>query len=123
MLWMAFEREVVLNIHHHIEIYEQQQLFDENVDEADIPSEVEFNHSHIRLGLCQWSLKLHTYEKVLEEELKFQNFGDSLTEFLCNYAGVDVHGSHFKRDGFEGHQHCVFHCKVPSFLAWCHPHH
>jgi len=37
MLHMAFEREVVLNIHHWIEMYEQQQLFNENAKEDDIP--------------------------------------------------------------------------------------
>ena len=112
MLRMALEREIILNIRHRLEMREQQQLFDENVDEADIPSEAEFGYSHISLGSRQRSLRLPTYGKVLDEELGFSGFGDSLAEFLREYAGVDVHGSDFVGDGFEGHQHCIFRCKV-----------
>ena len=112
MLRMAFEREVVLNIRHRLEMQEQQQLFDENTDEADVPLEAEFNYSHVHLGSRQHSIRLRTYEKSLEETLGFSGFGDSLAKFLREYAGVDVYGSDFKGDGFEGHQHCIFHCKV-----------
>ena len=112
MLRMAFEREVVLNIRHRLEMQEQQRLFGENADEVDIPSEMEFNYSHVHLGSRQRSILVGTYEKVLEEALGFSGFGDSLAKFLREYASVDVHGSDFEGDGFEGHQHCIFHSKV-----------
>jgi len=117
MLRMAFEREVVLNIRHWLEMHEQQQLFDENTDEANAPSMAQFSFSHIHLGSRQRSLKLPTYEKVVEEALGFSNFGDSLAKFLREYAGVDVYGSDFEGDGFEGHQHCIFHYKVAFILS------
>jgi len=114
---MAFEREVVLNIRHRIEVYEQQQFFDENAEEDDAPLETEFSNSHVHLGSRQRSLKLPTYEKVLEEELGFPNLGDSLAQFLRDYARVDVHGSDFNGDGFEGDQHNIYWCKVTSSLS------
>ena len=117
MLRMAFEREVVLNIRHRIEVYEQQRLFDENADEDGIPLETEFSNSYIHLGSRQRSLKIPTYEKVLEEELAFSNFGDHLARFLRDYARVDVHGSDFEGDGFEGDQHNIYWCKVASSLC------
>ena len=117
MLCMAFEREVILNIRHWLEMYEQQRLFEENADEEDIPSVAEFSHSHVHLGSRQHSLKLPTYEGILKEELGLPDFGDSLTKFLREYAGVDVYGSDFEGDGFKGHQHCIYYCKV--FFLLC----
>lgn len=113
---MTFEREVVLNIRHRLEMYEQQRSFDENANEDDIPSVTEFKYSHVHLGSRQCGLKLRMYEEDLEEALHFSGFGDSLAKFFREYAGVDVYGSDFNGDGFEGHQHCVFHCKVSSFV-------
>jgi len=112
MLRMAFEREVVLNIRHRIEMFEQQQLFDENFNENDVPPEMEFSNSHIHLGSRQRGLKLPTYEKVLEEELGFPNLGDSLAKFLRDYALIDVYGSDFEGDGFVGDKHNINWCKV-----------
>ena len=112
MLRMAFKREVVLNIRHRLEMQEQQQLFDENVNEVNVPSEAEFSYSHVHLGSRQRSVGLWTYEKILEETLGFSDFGDTLAKFLREYASVDVYGSDFQGDGFEGHQHCIFHHKV-----------
>jgi len=114
MLRMAFEREIVLNIRHRIEMHEQQRLFDENAEEDDIPSETEFGTSHIHLGSRQRSVKIPTYEKVLEEELGFSNLGDSLARFLRDYTHVDVRGSDFEGDGFEGDQYNIYWCKVVS---------
>jgi hypothetical protein len=112
MLRMAFEREVVLNIRHRLETQEQRWLFDENAHESDVPSEAEFNHSHVHLGSRQRAVELHTYEKFLDKTLGFSDFGDSLAKFLREYARVDVHGSDFEGDGFEGHQYCIFNYKV-----------
>ena len=112
MLRMAFEREVVLNIHHRIEMREQQQLFNDNADEADAPLEAEFSYSHIHLGSRQRSLKLPTYEKIVEEVIGFSGFGDSLAKFLREYGHADVYGSDFEGDGFEGHRYCIFYYKV-----------
>lgn len=110
---MEYEKEVVLNIRHRVEMREQRQLFDENVaDEANIPLEGALAHSHIHLGSCQRGLKLLSYEKILEETLGFHRFGDSLAEFLRDYARVDVHGSDFEGDGFSGHQQYIYWCKV-----------
>jgi len=95
-------------------MYEQQQLFDENAEEDDIPSEAEFGGSHIRLGSRQRSLKAPTYEQVLHEELGFSDFGDSLATFLHEYALVEVYGLDFDGDGFEGHRHNIRWCKVIS---------
>ena len=113
---MTFEREVVLNIRHRIEMYEQQHLFNENANEDDIPSVAEFKYSHVHLGLRQRGLKLWMYEEDLEEALGFSGFGDSLAQFFRDYTSVDVYGSDFNGDGFEGHQHCIFHCKVSSSI-------
>ena len=112
---MAFEREVILNIHHRLGMYEQQQLFKETTDEEDIPSVAEFGHSYVHLGSRQHSLKLPTYEETLKEELGLPDFGDSLMKFLHEYAGVDIHGSDFEGDRFKGHQHCIYYCKVFFF--------
>jgi hypothetical protein len=119
MLQMAFEREVAVNIRHRLEMHEQQRLFDENANEVDIPSEAEFSYSHIHLGSRQRSLKLPTYAKVIEEAIGFSDFGDSLAKFLRGCAGIDVYGSDFKGDGFEGHQHCIWHCKVVFISPGC----
>ena len=112
---MKYEKEVVLNIRHRIEMSEQQQQFDDNVadNEYDVPEAI-FNYSHIHLGSRQRGLKLSSYETLLEETLGFRHSGDSLAEFLRNYALVDVHGSDFVGDGFEGHQHYIYWCKVVS---------
>ena len=114
MLRMAFEREIVLNIRHRLEMREQQQLFNEDAEEVDVPLEAEFDYSHIHLGSRQRSLRVPTYEKVLEEALGLSDFGDSLAKFLCDHAGVEVYGSDFEGDGFEGNQHCISWCKVVS---------
>ena len=112
MLRMAFEREIVLNIRHRIEMHEQQRLFEENAEEDGIPSETEFGTSRVHLGSRQRSLKTPTYEKVLGEELGFSNLGDSLARFFRDYARVDVRGSDFEGDGFEGDQRNIYWCKV-----------
>ena len=118
MLQMAFEREVVFNIRHRLEMYDQQQLFNENADEDDIPLEAEFEYSHVHLGSRRRSLKIPTYEKVLKEELGLSDFGDILAKFLRDYAQIEVFGLDFEGDGFEGHQHCIYWCKVvPVFSA------
>ena len=113
MLRMEYEKEVVLNIRHRVEMHEQQQEFDDNVTdkEYNIPEEI-FNYSHVHLSSRQRGLKLLSYEISLEETLGFRKFGDSLAEFLRDYALVDVYGSDFDGDGFEGHQHYIYWCKV-----------
>ena len=117
MLRMAFEREVVFDIRHRLEMCNQQRLFDENADEDDIPSEAEFGYSHVHLGSRRRSLKLPTYEKVLKEEPGLSDFGDVLSRFLRDYALIEVFGSDFEGDGFEGHQHCIYWCKVVPVLS------
>jgi hypothetical protein len=49
-------------------------------------------------------------------ELGFKEFGDSLAQFLRDYTRIEVYGSDFEGDGFEGHQLCIDWCKVSSFL-------
>jgi len=110
---MEYEKEVVLSIRHRIEMYEQQRFFDDNVaDRDDTPLEATFEHSHVQLGSRQRSLKVPSYETALEETLGFHGFSDSLARFLRDHALVDVYGSDFVGDGFEGHQHCIFWSKV-----------
>lgn len=90
MLQMVYKKEVILNICHCIELCKQQQLFDNNiVDEDYTPLEAMFASSRIQLGSRQCSLKIPSYEKVLEEMLGFCNFGNT---------SVDVCGSDFNRD-------------------------
>jgi len=57
---MVYEKEVILNIHHRIEMYEQEQLFNNNIpeDSNDMPAAT-FNSSHVHLGSCQHGLKFH----------------------------------------------------------------
>lgn len=113
MLRMVYEKEVVLNIRHRLEMREQQQLFDDNaVDRDYAPLEAAFEYSHVNLGSRQRGLKLLSYEEVLEETLGFHDFGDSLAGFLRDHAHVEVYGSDFDGDGFEGHQGCIYWCKV-----------
>ncbi|KAF9642489.1 hypothetical protein BDM02DRAFT_3193135 [Thelephora ganbajun] len=113
MLRMEYEKEVILNIRHCIEMYNQQQLFDDNITDKDCtPLETAFKHSHVHLGSCQHGLKLLSYEKVLEETIGFHGFSDSLARFLCDYALVEVYGSDFVGDRFEGHQYCIYWLKV-----------
>jgi hypothetical protein len=95
---------------------EQQQLFNEDAEEFNVPLEAEFNYSHVHLGSCQCSLRVLTYKKVLEEALALSDFGDSLTNFLRDHAGVEVYSSDFEGDGFKGNQHCISWCKVVSTL-------
>lgn len=113
MLRMEYEKEVVLNIRHRIEMHEQQRLFDENIADTDYtPLEATSEHSRIHLGSRQRGLKVLSYEKTLEETLGFRGFSDSLAGFLRDHALVDVHGSDFVGDGFDGHQQCIYWCKV-----------
>jgi len=108
MLQMEYEKEVVLNICHRVEMHEQQQQFDDNVvDKGYDLLEGMFDHSHIHLGSRQRGLKVPSYETDLEETLGFYGFSDSLAAFLRDYARVEVYGSDFYGDGFEGHQHCI----------------
>ena len=114
MLRMEYEKEVILSIRHRIETYEQQQLFDDNIIDEDYTPGLDamFENSHIHLGSRQRSLKLLSYEKVLEESQGFDGFSDSLAEFLRDYAHAEVYGSDFVGDGFEGHPNCIYWCKV-----------
>ena len=118
MLWMEYEKEVVLNIRHCIKMHEQQKIFDSNnTDEDQTPLDLTtFKNSHVHLGSRQRSLRLLSYEKSLEETIGFYGLGDSLAEFLRNYACVEVYGSDFIGDGFEGHQLCIYWCKVDFAL-------
>lgn len=113
MLRMEYEKEVVLNIRHRIEMYNQWEEFNENIaDEEYDHMEATFDYSHVHLGSRQRGLKLSSYETVLEETLGFHGFGDALAEFLRNYASVEIHGTDFEGDGFEGHQNCIYWHKV-----------
>ena len=114
MLRMEYEKEVVLNICHCIEMHEQQKIFDSNnADEDQTPLDLTtFKNSHVHLGSRQRSLRLLLYEKSLEETIEFYGLSDSLTEFLCNYTCVEVYSSDFIGNGFEGHQLRVYWCKV-----------
>ena len=117
MLRMEYEKEVVLSIRHRIEMHEQQQSFDDNtVNDSGYTPDLDavFKNSHIHLGSRQRSLMLLSYEQVLEESQGFDGFGDSLARFLRDYtlSRVEVYGSDFVGDGFEGHQYCIYWCKV-----------
>ena len=113
MLQMVYEKEVVLNIRHCIEMCKQQEMFDDNVaDKEFTPLEATFEYSHVCLGSRQRGLKIPSYAEDLRETLDFHGFSDSLAEFLCDYACVEVYGSDFSGDGFKGHQHHISWCKV-----------
>src|SRR5882757_827023 len=105
MLRMEYEKEVVLNIRHRIEIYEQEQQFNNNATDVPDPMDITLEHSHIHLGSRQRSLKLRSYEIDLEEMIGFCGFGDSLAGFLRDYTTVEVYGSDFDGDRFRGQQH------------------
>jgi hypothetical protein len=113
---MVYEKEVVLNIRHCFEVYEQEQMFDDNVPDDSMDTGARFEDSHIHLGSRQRGLKILSYERVLEVELGFKEFGDSLAQFLRDYTRIEVYGSDFEGDGFDGHQLCINWCKVSFFL-------
>ena len=114
---MAYEREVVLDIHHRIGMYEQEQLFNSSVPNKPDDMEMAFKNTHIHLGSRQHGLRVPAYAQVLEEELGLHEFGDSLARFLRDYTRIQVYGSDFEGDGFEGHQICINWCKV-VFILW-----
>jgi hypothetical protein len=109
---MVYEKEVVLNIRHRIEIYEQERMFNDNIPDNSIETGATFEESHIHLGSCQRGLKIPSYAQVLEAELGFNGFSDSLAQFLRDHTHIEVYGSDFEGDGFEGHQFCIYWCKV-----------
>ena len=111
MLRMEYEKEVVLSIRHRIEMHEQERHFNSNAPDEDY-TEVVFEGSHVRLGSRQRGLKLPSYEQDLKETIGLRGFSDSLARFLRDHAQVDVYGSDFNGDGFEGHQLCIYWCKV-----------
>jgi hypothetical protein len=111
MLRMEYEKEVVLSIRHRIEMYEQERDFNSNAPDEDY-KEVTFEDSHARLGSRQRGLKLPSYEQELKEVIGLQGFSDGLARFLRDHTQVDVYGSDFDGDGFEGHQLCIYWCKV-----------
>ena len=115
MLRMTYERDVVLNIRHRIEMYEQEQLFKNSVPDDSSPAVTGLQDSHVHLGSRQRGLGVATYAQVLEEELGIHDFGDSLAKFFRDYTRIEVYGSDFEGDGFEGHQYCINWCKV-SFI-------
>jgi hypothetical protein len=114
---MAYEREVVLNIRHRLEMHEQEQLFNNNVPDNSNDTVATFKESHIHLGSRQRGLRIPTYERVLEVELGMYGFGDSLARFLRDYTRLEVYGSEFEGDGFEGHQLCIYWFKVLLFSS------
>ena len=118
MLRMVYEKEVILNIHHRIEIYEQERHFGDNaLDDTAGNTTTAFKDSHIYLGSRQRSLKVLSYEEDLEAGLGFRGFGDSLAEFFQDYTRIEVYGSDFDGDGFEGHQLCIYWHKVQCFCS------
>jgi len=98
MLRMEYGKEVVLSIHHCIEIHEQRQLPTENDADEDCTEETS-EHSHVHLGSRRRGLKVPSYEKVLEETVGLHGFSDALARFLRDYARVEVYGSDFEGDG------------------------
>ena len=117
---MAFEKEIVLNVRHRIQMHEQEQIFNENVPGEPDDAAARFNNPHIHLGSRQRSLKVPSYEQVLEAELGFLGFGDSLARFFRDQVRIEVYGSDFEGDGFEGHQLCINWCKVSLILSQPH---
>ena len=113
---MAYEKEVILSIRHRIEAYEQERLFNDNIDDDLDDTTATFENARVRLGSCQRGFKLPSYEQVLEGEIGFCGFGDSLARFLRDYTRIEVYGSDFEGDGFEGHQFCINWCKVGTFV-------
>jgi hypothetical protein len=93
---MVYEKEVVLDVRHRIEIYKQRQIFDDNVPDDSIDTRANFEGSHIHLGSRQRGLKIPSYEQVLEGELGFHEFGDSLAQFLRDYTCIKVYGRTLK---------------------------
>ena len=82
MLWMAYEKEVVLNIRLRIKMCEQEQIFNDNVSNHWDDTAATFRGSHVHLGSRQRGIKVSSYEQALEEELGFHEFGDSLARFI-----------------------------------------
>ena len=63
MLQMVYEKEVVLNIRHRIEMCEQQEMFDDNVaDKEFTPLEATFEYSLLNGGsaICPYVRQLDT---------------------------------------------------------------
>ena len=113
---MTYEREVVLDLRHRIDMYEQEQLFKNSVPDDSDNTATTFEGSHVHLGSRQRGLRVPAYEQVLEAELGFHEFGNSLARFLRDYTRTEVYGSDFEGDGFEGHQLCINWCKVTFIL-------
>ena len=107
MFRMVYEKEVVLNIRHRVEMHEQERLFCDNAPGDSGGTPTSFGDSHIHLGSRQRSIKVPSYEEDLEAELGFYGFGDSLAKFIRDYTPIEVYGSDFDGDGFEGHEHCI----------------
>ena len=82
MLRMVYEKEVVLNIHHHIEMCEQEQTFNQGVPADSGDTAAAFRGSHVHLGSRQRGIKVSSYGQVLEGELGFHEFSDSLARFI-----------------------------------------
>ena len=114
---MQYEKEVVLSIRHRIEIRKQERFFQLDVAEAEGHTDAAFKNSHIHLGSRQRAIQLTSYEQDLEEQIGFHGFGDCLARFVRDHTPVEVYGSDFEGDGFEGHQLCIYWCKV-FFLAF-----
>ena len=116
MLRMEYEKEVVLSIRHRIEMYEEERHFNSNTPDEDY-KEAALEDPHVRLGSRQRGLRLSSYEQDLKETIGFRGFGDSLARFLRDHTRVDVYGSDFDGDGFIGHQHYIYWCKVILFTS------
>lgn len=99
-------------------MYEQEQLFKNNTP-GDLDDMVAtFEGSHVHLGSRQRGFKIPSYRLVLEAELGFHEFSDSLAKFFRDHTHLEVYGSDFEGDGFEGHQLCINWCKVSFALSF-----
>ena len=79
MLRMAFEREVIMNIRHRVDVYDEQQLFSTG---SSLDANTPVTRSHIRLGSLDGIIHLCSYAKKLCEDLDLQNLQNRLSTFL-----------------------------------------
>ncbi|KAF9789540.1 hypothetical protein BJ322DRAFT_1177836 [Thelephora terrestris] len=79
MLQMAFEREVIMNIRYRVNAFDEQCLFNGNLDED---TDAIAHRSHVQLGSLDSVIHLSSYAKKLGKDICLQDFQKILTTFL-----------------------------------------
>jgi len=77
---MAFEQEVIVNIHHRVDAYDEQCLFE---NESSGPSaDAPVSRSHVRLGSLDNTIHLGSYAKRLSQDIRLQDLKNLLATFF-----------------------------------------